>query len=92
MSELFGDDYISITDDEGNDYDLEVLGRVEYSGAEYLIVTLADPADEQEELEVSILRVELDDGEEILCTVEDEGELEAVYELFCEADDEEELE
>ena len=46
MSELFGDDFLSITDDDGNDFELEVLGRVEYAGTEYLIVTLADPKSE----------------------------------------------
>lgn len=82
MSELFGDDFLSITDDDGNDFELEVLGRVEYAGAEYLIVTLADPADENEELDVSILKVVVEDGEELLCTIDDDAEMETVYELF----------
>ncbi len=88
MSELFGDDFISVTDDDGIDYELEVLGRVEYDGAEYLVVTPADPADEDEELEVSILKVVVEDGEEVLCTIDDDAELETVYALFSEEDDE----
>jgi uncharacterized protein YrzB (UPF0473 family) len=90
MSELFGDDFLSITDDDGVDYELEVLGRVEYNGTEYLIVTSADPVDENEELEVSILKVAIEDGEEILCTIDDDAELETVYTLFNEEQDEEE--
>ncbi len=89
MSELFGDDFISITDDDGIDYELEVLGRVEYNGAEYLIVTPANPADEEEELEVSILKVDYDGDEEILCTLDDEAEMETVYTLFNDYEDEE---
>lgn len=88
MSELFGDDFISITDDDGIDYELEVLGRVEYNGAEYLIVTPANPASEEEELEVSILKVDFDGDEEILCTLDDEAEMETVYTLFSDYEDE----
>ena len=87
MSELFGADFLSITDDDGNDFELEVLGRVEYAGTEYLIVTLADPKSEDEELDVSILKVVVEDGGEILCTIEDDAELETVYELFLDSEE-----
>lgn len=88
MSELFGDDFLSITDDDGVSYEIEVLGRLEYAGTEYLIVTPANPADDEEELEVNILKVVVEDGEEILCTIEDDAELETVYELFSDMMDE----
>lgn len=87
MSE-FGDDFITITDEDGEEYELEVLMRVEYQGAEYLGVCPAG-LPEEAELEVSILKVEEEDGEEILCAVQDDEELEAVYALML--DQEEEL-
>ena len=90
MSE-FGDDFITITDEDGQEYALEVLMRVEYRGAEYLGVCPAG-TEEDAELEVSILKVEEEDGEEILCAVLDEAELEAVYELMLEQDGDEEPE
>ena len=90
MSE-FGDDFITITDEDGQEYELEVLMRVEYRGSEYLGVCPAG-VDEDAELEVSILKVEEEDGEEILCAVLDEAELEAVYELMLEQDGDEEPE
>ena len=80
MNELFGDDYITITDEDGVEYELEVLCSVEYRGSTYLGVCPADQEDE--ELEVSVLKVTEEDGEEILVAVEDEDELAAVYELL----------
>ena len=65
MSELFGDDFITITDEDGVEYELEVLCSVEYQGGTYLGVCPAGQ-DEDAELEVSVLKVTEEDGEEIL--------------------------
>ena len=83
MSELFGDDFITITDEDGVEYELEVLCSVEYNGCTYLGVCPAD-SDEDAELEVSVLKVTEEDGEELLEAVTDEDELAAVYELLLE--------
>ena len=34
MSEEYGPDFVSITDDEGNEFELEHLGTLEYEGRE----------------------------------------------------------
>ena len=81
MSELFGDDFITITDEDGQEYELEVLCSVEYQGSTYLGVCPAGQ-EEDEELEVSVLKVVEEDGEEVLEAVTDDAELEAVYELL----------
>lgn len=82
MSDVFGDDFITISDEDGKEYELEVLCTVEYNGFNYLGVCPAGSED-SEELEVSILRVSTDeDGEELLEAVQDEDELNAVYELM----------
>lgn len=91
MSDLFGDDYITITDEDGVEYELEVLCSVEYQGSTYLGVCPAG-LDEDAELEVSVLKVVEEDGEEILEAVIDEDELAAVYELLLEEYEEEEEE
>ena len=93
MSELFGDDFITITDEDGKEYELEVLATAEYKDAVYLGVCPAG-LDEEEEIEVSILKVTEEDGEEILVAVTDEEELQAVYELLLaeEGEDEEDEE
>ncbi len=82
MSENYGSDYITIVDEDGTEYELEVLTTVEYNGAEYLAVVPAVDADENVDVEVSILKSEEEDGESLLCAVEDEAELETVYNLI----------
>lgn len=82
MADEYGSDYITIMDEDGTEYELEVLTSVEYNGAEYLAVIPAMDADEQQDLEVSILKSEEEDGEPLLCAVEDEDELRAVYDLI----------
>ena len=77
----YGPDIITISDEDGVEYELEVLARLEYEGVDYLALTPAD-ADEPEEMEVSILKCVEEDGEEVLLAVEDETELENVYAAF----------
>lgn len=80
----YGSDFITIVDEDGTEFELEVLTSIEYNGQTYLAVTLATD-EEDAELEVSILKsVEEDDGEPTLCAIEDEAELETVYNLIME--------
>jgi hypothetical protein len=58
---------------------ITVIG--EYNGETYMAVVPAG-MDENEELEVSILKNVEEDGEPILVAIEDEAELEAVYDLI----------
>ena len=83
MDTEFGRDFITITDEDGVEYELEILSTVEYEGALYYALAPAD-ADEDEELEVSILKAVEEDGEEILLAIDDDEELEKVYELLIE--------
>ena len=82
MEQDYGANYISITDEAGVEYELEVLSTVTYTGAEYLALTPADADEDAEELEVSILKSVMDGDEPVLVTVEDDDELEAVYDLL----------
>ena len=65
------------------EYELEILSTVEFQGALYYALAPAD-SDDDEELEVSILKAVEEDGEEILVAVDDDEELEKVYELLIE--------
>ena len=80
MSEEFGSDFLTITDEDGKEYELEVLSTLEYNGASYLAVVPA--GDESEELEVSILKSVEEDGELLLLAIEDDQELETVYQMI----------
>ena len=98
MEQQYGSDFISITDEDGKEYELEILSTIEYHGAEYLALVPAEEDEASEELEVSILKSVTEDGEDLLVDVEDEDELAAVYDLLMqslyedgeEAEDEEE--
>lgn len=78
----YGSDFITITDDEGKEYELEVLSTLEYNGCTYMAVIPAGDSQDTLQLEVSILKSIEEDGEPILCTIDDERELEAVYDLI----------
>ena len=80
MEDQYGSDFITIVDEDGTEFELEVLSSIEYNGETYLAVTLAGMEDA--DLEVSILKSVEEDGEPILCAVEDEIELETVYNLI----------
>ena len=83
MENQYGSDYITISDEDGKEYELEILSTIEYNGATYLAVI---PADTDEATpEVSILKSQDEDGEEILCIVEDGEELQAVNDLLMES-------
>ena len=92
MDNNFGSDFMTIVDEDGTEFELEVLSTLEYNGCTYLAVIPAG-ADEDEDLEVSILKSIDEDGEPILCANEDEEELQSVYDLIMEelyAEDDEE--
>ena len=83
MSE-YGDNIISISDDEGNDFELLVLDEADLNGVHYLALTEAKNPEEEENLEVIILKVIQDEesGEDLLSTVDSDDELEAIYQIF----------
>lgn len=78
----YGSDFITIVDEDGTEYELEVLSTLEYNGNTYMAVVPAQESQENLELEVSILKSVEEDGEPILCAIDDEQELEAVYSLI----------
>jgi uncharacterized protein YrzB (UPF0473 family) len=104
MSEDYGANFISLTDEDGNEFELEHLDTLEYNGEVYMAFLPTEEYDEEEgevtdvdlddaeESGLIILKVIQVDGEEQLATLEDEDEAEAVYQQFMEAlfDEEEE--
>jgi len=78
----YGSDFITIVDEDGTEYELEVLSTLEYDGSTYLAVIPAGESAEEYQMEVSILKSVEEDGESILCAIEDENELQAVYDLI----------
>lgn len=83
MADHYGSDFMTIVDEDGTEFELEVLTTIEYNGNTYLAVIPAG-LDDEEEMEVSLLKSVEEDGEPILSAIEDEQELETVYSLMME--------
>ena len=92
MAEDYGSDFITIADEDGKEYELEVLTTVEYNGQSYLAVIPASGSEDELSMEVTILKSIEEDGEPLLCAIEDEAELQAVYDLIMNSLYEEETE
>ena len=87
MSEDYGPNFITLTDEDGNDIELEYVDALEWNGVTYMAFfpTVEEDAEEgEEEYGLIILKSEMENGEETLVTIEDEDELNAVYEKFME--------
>lgn len=94
MSEDFGADFFSVTDEDGNDFELELIDTLDVEGVVYHAFFPATPADENgEPIDVDadddehgliILKVIEENGEEILSSPDTDEELEAVFALFME--------
>lgn len=84
MSEEYGSDFITLTDEEGKSFELEHLDTLEVEGTTYMAFIPANTPEDAESAELIILKVEEDNGEEILVTVDDEVECERMYDLFME--------
>ena len=96
MSEEFGPDFITVTDEDGNDIELELVDALEHNGQTYMAFFPAveeDSEEDGEEYGLVILKSIEENGEELLSTLDSDEELNEVYDLFMERlmeDDEEE--
>ena len=84
MSDDYGSDFITVTDEDGNDFELEHLGTLEYTGSSSMAVVAADMDVEDEDFGLILLRAVEENGEQLLADIDDESELNAVYEQFME--------
>lgn len=87
MSDEFGPSFITLTDEDGNDIELEYVDALEYEGQTYMAFfpAVEDEADEEsEDYGLVILKSVMENSEELLSTLDDEAELEKIYELFME--------
>lgn len=70
---------LSLTDEDGNEIELELVDSIDHQGKEYLVLLPL----EEESSETIILEVEPnDDGTESFLSVSDEDVLDAVFAIF----------
>lgn len=83
------DDVVVLVDENGEETEFEHLDTIEMNGNEYVVLLPLDEAGEEEQDideddidEVVILKIEHHDGEDSFVSVEDDDELDAVFEEF----------
>jgi len=84
MSSDYGNDFVTIIDDDGNEFELEHLDTAEISGELYMAFVPADMDEDDEDFGLIILKVVERENEDIFSTVDDEDELNAAYSMFIE--------
>jgi len=83
LSSDFGNDFITISDDDGNDFVLEHLDTIEIDDTFYMAFLPTDINEDDDSYGLIILKVIEENGEDILVSIDDDDELlERLYETF----------
>lgn len=83
MSEEYGNDFVTLIDEDGNEVEFEHIDTVEYNGVTYLAFIPAEISIE-EDAEVVIMQIVEENGEELLEAVEDDEIADAVFNIVME--------
>ena len=92
MSEEYGNDFVTLIDEDGNEVEFEHIDTVEYEGVTYLAFIPAELSVEEDAEVVTMQVVTDENGEELLEGVEDDDIADAVFNIVmerAEAEDEE---
>jgi uncharacterized protein YrzB (UPF0473 family) len=82
QDELFDDEIFVLTDEDGKEIEFALLGSCTLDDKLYLALIPADEADNPNS-EYVIMKAETDEnGEDVLCTIEDDDEFERIAEIF----------
>ena len=73
----------TLTDEDGNEIEFEVIGECEKDGQRYFaMITVNDPDASDDVCEYVILKLAMDGEEEVLITVDDDDELDDIADYF----------
>ena len=83
MSKEFGNDFMTIIDDDGNEFNLELLDTIDYNGETFSAFLPADMDEDDPDYGLILLSVTEDEnGDELLESIDDEEKLEEVHNMF----------
>ena len=72
MSDEFGSDFITIVDDDGQEFELEVIESMDYNGKTYMSFLPADMKEDDPDYGFILLRVvEDENGDEVFESIDD---------------------
>ncbi|MDR0916802.1 MAG: DUF1292 domain-containing protein [Oscillospiraceae bacterium] len=80
----FGGDFITITDDNGEEFELELIDTLELGGETYTLFLPADMEEDDPDFGYIILRIVEEGGVEEFVSIDDDAETERIYEAFME--------
>ena len=84
MSEEYGNDFVTLTDEEGNEYEFEILKEIEIDGTTYVALLPADDDDDEddESEDIYLVRIAYDGDDELYEVIEDDAEYDKVAAVF----------
>lgn len=83
MSEDFGNAFITVTDDDGQEFELELLDYMDYNGETFAAFLPADMNEDDPDYGFIILKVVADEqGLEMYESIDDDAKLDDVFEHF----------
>ena len=82
MNGEFGNDFITLEDEEGVEFELEYLNTIKYGNEIYKAFLPADGNEDDPDYGIIILKTIYENDEEILASVDDDDELNAVYAFY----------
>ena len=85
MDEEYGNDLVSVIDDEGNEHQFEILDAIETDESRYVaLLPVYDDAEQavEDDGELIILEVVNSEGEDLLVPIEDDDVFEEIAGIF----------
>lgn len=76
--------FVDLTDEEGNNFKLEIVGEVEYEDDIYRVFLPTDMDEDDPDYGFIILKSVMEGDEELLDSVDDEELLEKIYAIYME--------
>lgn len=75
-------EYYTLTDEDGNESQFELIGEAEIDGVTYYALTELDEEGNQISDEYVVLRLESEGDEDVLVSIDDDDEFEKVADYF----------
>jgi len=93
VSEEYGPDFLTVTDEDGNEFELELVDTLEHNGVTYHAFFPAadageetggpkDAGEDDDEYGLILMKAVEENGEELLSTLDSDEELDEIYQLF----------
>ena len=79
---IMSNEYYTLTDEEGNELEFEMIGQCEMNGVQYYAMIPVGADDDGEFCEYTILKSVIEDGEEMLVSIDDDDEFDNVADYF----------